>query len=231
MLSLPAIQTTTTPRRNERLRAWPGWCPRWRSIFVTVLVTAAALVHDPMRTSPLLAQNSAGKAATKSAGKAAKPIQQPVSSDGLPGPVADMREMIMVAVRSGDIAALQLALDVNEMKPELAATAVADPIGYWKATSADGQGREILAILWTLFECSHATVPFGKDIENNRIYFWPALAEKSLDALTAAEEVELLRLVAPADAAAMRAKRRYTGWRIAIGADGTWHSFKKLDQP
>ena len=27
----------------------------------------------------------------------------------------------------------------------------------------------------------------------------------------------------------MQANKRYTGWRLAIGADGTWHSFKTVD--
>ena len=34
-------------------------------------------------------------------------------------------------------------------------------------------------------------------------------------------------LVPPAEAKEMVANGKYTYWRIAIGADGTWHSFRK----
>jgi hypothetical protein len=27
----------------------------------------------------------------------------------------------------------------------------------------------------------------------------------------------------------MREKKKWTWWRLTIGADGTWHSFKKAD--
>jgi len=71
--------------------------------------------------------------------------------------------------------------------------------------------------------------PFGQDLENNIIYVWPYLAEVELDKLTPAQEVDLLRLVGAAEAKAMREKKKWTWWRLTIGADGTWHSFKKAD--
>ena len=40
-------------------------------------------------------------------------------------------------------------------------------------------------------------------------------------------QVELLRLVPPAAAKDMRSAGKYTHWRIVIGADGTWHSFRR----
>jgi len=70
-------------------------------------------------------------------------------------------------------------------------------------------------------------LPLGRDLENNRIYIWPYFAEVPLAKLTPAQEVELLRLVPPAAVKAMRAAGRYTHWRLAIGADGTWHSFRR----
>ena len=38
---------------------------------------------------------------------------------------------------------------------------------------------------------------------------------------------ELLRLVPPAAAKEMRATGKYTHWRLGIGADGTWHYFRR----
>lgn len=69
----------------------------------------------------------------------------------------------------------------------------------------------------------------GKDVENNRVFVWPGFADKPLAKLTPSEEVELYRLASAGDVAAMKAKGKYAGWRLAIGADGTWHSFRKVD--
>ena len=147
----------------------------------------------------------------------------------LPAPVEEMREAILAATRSGRIEDLQVPIDWNELKPDFAATAVDDPIAFWKKESADGEGREILAVLANILQMRPAELPLGKDIENNIVYVWPYLAEARLDALTPAEEVDLLRLVSPERAKAMRAAKTWTWWRLSIGADGTWHAFKKSE--
>jgi hypothetical protein len=41
--------------------------------------------------------------------------------------------------------------------------------------------------------------------------------------------VQLYRIATPAEVKAMIAKKRWIGYRIAIGAEGTWHSFQKTD--
>jgi hypothetical protein len=50
-----------------------------------------------------------------------------------------------------------------------------------------------------------------------------------LDKLTPDQEVRLYRLVKPDEVKAMRQKKKWTWYRLAIGADGTWHSFQKSD--
>jgi hypothetical protein len=109
----------------------------------------------------------------------------------------------------------------SEAKP------IGDPVDYWRRISGDGEGREILAILATLLDGGYVTLALGRDLENDRVYVWPYFAEVPLDSLSPAQEVELLRLVPPARAAQMKAAGKYTSWRLAIGADGTWHSFKQ----
>ena len=101
-----------------------------------------------------------------------------------------------------------------------------DPVAYWRRISGDGEGREILAILATLLDGGYVSLALGRDLENDRVYVWPYFAEVPLDSLSPAQEVELLRLVPPARAAQMKAAGKYTYWRLAIGADGTWHSFR-----
>jgi hypothetical protein len=148
-------------------------------------------------------------------------------SDGLPVPVQEMREAILSAVRSGRIEELRHAYELNELKPDLGVHAMGDPIGHWKQISGDGEGREILAALAEILESGYVALPLGRDLENNRIYIWPYFAEVPFDKLSPAQEVELLRLVSPAVLKEMKAAAKYTYWRLGIGADGTWHFFRK----
>jgi hypothetical protein len=151
---------------------------------------------------------------------------------GLPAPVLEMREAILSAVASGNIEDLRHAFELNELKPDLGPEfgrdGMTDPVAYWKQISGDGEGREILAILAAVLEAGYVTVPLGRDLENNSIYVWPYFAEVALDRLRASQEVELLRLVSPSAAKAMKAAGTYSSWRVAIGADGTWHAFRKV---
>lgn len=147
----------------------------------------------------------------------------------LPAPVQEMRDAILAAVRSGNIDDLRPALEWNELRPHVADHPVDDAIAYWKQISGDGEGREILAILAEILDCGYAVLPIGKDIENNLVFVWPALAEADLANLTPQQEVALYRLVKPAEVKAMRESKRWRWWRLAIGADGTWHTFHKAE--
>lgn len=175
--------------------------------------------------SPGLAQTGKDAKERLKKGQAVPAIHYDVAK--LPAHVQEMRDAILSAVRSGRIEDLREALELNELKPELADTPVPDPVAYWKRISGDGEGREVLAALGLVLEAGYVVLPLGKDVENNRIYVWPYFAEVPLDKLTPAQEVELLRLVSPQAAKDMRSAGRYTHWRVTIGADGTWHSFRK----
>lgn len=147
----------------------------------------------------------------------------------LPEHVADIRDAILAAARSGNIDDLKTALDMSGTMPDLGIPGVSDPIAALKTESADGKGREILATLIELLNMSPATQPFGSDIENNLLYVWPYLAERPLDKLTPSEEVDLYRLVSPAKAAEMHDKKRWTWWCLVITADGNWLMFKRIE--
>lgn len=150
----------------------------------------------------------------------------PISTP-LPPAAEDMRQAIETAIHSGDIEELKVAYDLGELKADISDQPVSDPVAYWKAQSADGQGREILAVLGNLLAVGAAEVTRGKDPENNAVYVWPYLAEIPLDRLTPAQQVDLLRLVPAAEAKAMITRKTWTWWRLTIGADGLWHAFKK----
>ena len=171
-----------------------------------------------------LAKKPQNKAATEKSA-----VTAPPTADALPLPVVEMRDAILVAVRTGNIEDLRSALQWNEMPPVIASGKVDDPIAYWKAVSGDGQGREILAILENTLAAGHTVLPLGRDVENSKLFVWPRFAEMDLSKLKPEDEVQLYRLATPADVKAMIATKRWTGYRIAIGAEGTWHSFQKAD--
>jgi hypothetical protein len=190
------------------------------------LLALPLLVHCFGPLAPALSQTSP---------KAGVPTKQPplpkihYGSDKLPEPVREMREAILAAALSGEIEELRHVYEMNDLRPDLGSGPSRDPVAAWKQASGDGKGLEVLAALSLILEAGHVVLPLGRDLENNRVYVWPYFAEVPLDKLTPAQEVELLRLVPPAAAKAMKDKGRYTHWRVTIGADGSWHSFRKDD--
>ncbi len=209
---------------------------RERSTRLSLLVlTLAVLVHaaatldvgaaEPARKpAPPVAAQNAPPAGPPGPASSAAPAVKPVP---LPQPAAEMREAILTAVHAGSIDELRIPLEWNEIKPDVAPGRVDDPVAYWRKISGDGEGREILAVLGRILELPHAVEPLGKDFENNRVFVWPYLALADLSRLTPAQEVELYRLVSPAEAKVMKERKRWTWWRLSIGADGTWHSFTR----
>lgn len=151
--------------------------------------------------------------------------------EALPRPVEDMREAILSAVQSGRIEDLREAIELNEIRPDLGADfgpgKQTDPVAYWRRLSGDGEGREILAAIANVLALPVAVVPLGRDIENSKVYVWPYFAEMPLASLTPAQEVDLLRLVSPTEARAMKARGVYTHWRLVIGAEGNWLTFTR----
>lgn len=175
----------------------------------------------------------AGAAKPGAADAAAKPqssaplAQHPLTDEELPPNVRDMREAILLAVRSGRIEDLQTAIEWNEILPDLGKATGVAAIEAWRKQSSDGEGLEILAVLGNILALGPAKIMGGRDHENAAIYVWPYLAERPLQNLSPAEQVDLLRLMQPDAAKAMRADKTWTWWRLVIAADGNWLSFDK----
>jgi hypothetical protein len=199
------------------------------SVLGLFVLALPSLVYCLGGAMPALAQTAKAKpdGTKKQQGRSAGDLDITYGTAKLPAPVAEMREAILAAVRSGNIEELRHAFELNELKPELGPEPVGDPVAYWKKSSGDGEGREVLAALAEILDAGYVAVPLGRDLENNRIYVWPYFAEVPLQKLTPAQQVELLRLVPPAVAKEMMQTGKYTYWRIAIGADGVWHHFRK----
>ncbi len=199
-------------------------------IHLILLVTAlTALVHRPVSAEP--AAKPAAAAETSEAAKGNTPVAYERRTDmaKLPRPVAEMIDAILVAVNSGEIEDLRTAIEWNELPPAFAADPVDEPIAFLKEASADKSGHQMLAILGNLLAVGPARQHLGRDPENSGVFVWPYLAERPLDQLTPAEEVDLYRLVPPDIIIAMRAAKRWTWYRVVIGADGTWHAFMRHD--
>lgn len=198
-------------------------------------MVAAGLVHAAYLTTPV--PGIAKGSLQIPAGSETPPTGRQIVSGNatadvsttLPPAVSGMRDAILEAVQSGRLEDLKAAFDLNELKPELAADPVSDPIAFWRATSSDGEGRTVLDALSILLDLPHIILPLGKDPENPGLYIWPAFADRPLHSLTAAEDADLIKLEAAPRAATMKAGGRYTGWRLVIGADGVWHSFRRYD--
>lgn len=213
---MPTIGTTNPATIQGRRQG------RWVNLTVLVLM-AAGIVHasaapEQQSPNPAPVMSTASKASAQGFSKSGRP---------LPDPVEEMRSALLAAVHSGDLDDLREPLEWNELMPQTSAAADEHPIDHWRRSSADGSGREILQVLASILVLPAAELPLGRDIENNIIYVWPYLAEADLANLTATEAADLKRLVGATAAQSMRSAKKWTWWRLTIGADGTWHSFEK----
>lgn len=152
----------------------------------------------------------------------AKPL---VSSDltQLPDRVGAMREAILEAARSGDIEAMRPVLESNELMPNVSFGGEQDPIMFWRESSPDGTGQEILAVLVNILSLPYVRTNPGT---SNEMYIWPYLHTLDPAKLTPPQQVDVLRLMSPAEAKTMReVGSGYIWYRLGIGRDGTWHFF------
>jgi hypothetical protein len=192
----------------------------------TFLSLACMLVYGVASLiPPLKAEKSSSEKALPRA-PANKPVEVLRDVSALPPRVARMRAAILEAAATGEIENLRVPIEMNELPPMLAAEKTGDPMLYWKEVSGDGEGREVMAILIQLFRTGFARKAAGTADET---YIWPYFAEIPVDALTPAQEVEMLTLVSPARLKEMRQKGRYDHYRLVIAADGTWHAFMRQE--
>ena len=198
--------------------------------------TGASEAMKPQPTPAPKAESeapSSGSDAPKSGSETAAPPapEAPVSGapeviydfNRLPDEIRDTLQSIVVAAQSGDVDNMLPVLQENELPPMLSATAVSDPIAFWKKNSADGQGRDILAAMINVFSSGFIRKAEGKDV----MFVWPYFADMDLTKLTPSQEVDLYRVVPPPVGVEMKKSGKYSYYRAGIGADGVWHYFMK----
>jgi hypothetical protein len=183
------------------------------------LAVAFLLVHAlPFNSLTLKAEKRVNEKA-EGANTTAEILRDPKL---LPAEVERVRKAILEAAVSGNIDAMRVPVEMNEIPPIISEEKAGDPIDYWRKVSGDGEGREILAVLIQLFRAGFVRQGEGT---NEELYVWPYFAEMPLDQLTPAQEVELLTLVPPDRFKAMKQAGRYDHYRIGITHDGRWHYF------
>jgi hypothetical protein len=112
-------------------------------------------------------------------------------------------------------------LESNELKPMVTTDYVEDPIAFWKKASADGTGRDVLAAMLNVMASGYVRVGQGQD----EMFVWPYFAETDLAKLTPAQEVELYRIVPPAQAIPMKKAGKYSHYRLGVSPTGVWQYF------
>lgn len=223
-LSATLTTASAVPPHRTKHAYMPSARPQAGAIRALV-VTLICVVHGLGGPQSLAAEPRLKGSKTAHTYSAQTPKRSSIAD--LPIPVQEMRDAILIAVASGDIEELRTPIEWNELLPEFGIPRDKDPIAYWRKTSNDGSGREILAILGSLLADAPASLPIGPDLENNDVFVWPYLSELPLNELSPSQEDELFRIMPHEEAAKMLTGEKWTWYRLAIAADGTWHIFSK----
>jgi hypothetical protein len=139
----------------------------------------------------------------------------------LPAPVVKTRERLLAAAHSGDLRELAALMQTNGA-PIFSLNDDKDPIAFWKANYPDSDGVEVLAILIEILETGAVHVDKGTPQD---MYVWPYFARTPIKALSAAQKVELFKIITGADYKDMLGVGAYNFYRLGISPDGTWQFF------
>lgn len=176
----------------------------------------------PRFAAAMIAVSLIAASGVEAAEAPAREVQVARDVSKLPPEVQRMRQAILQAATSGDIEQLRLPIEMNEIHPVFTNTRITDPISYLKSSSADGNGREMLAILFNIMTTGYAVKNAGTKEE---MIVWPYHAAIPLSSLTPSQEVEIYRFLPPARFKEMLAQGKYSYYSVEIGRDGVWHYF------
>lgn len=190
------------------------------AIGLLAFAAGSALALDPDNTSTKVTTEHITVAPTTL--EAAQPPEVHYGEDGLPAAVRDKRARLIAAAHSGDITALLPLLATGTTPTVLTNGDPGSPLDVLKSESGDPDGREVLAVLWTVLDSGWVVEDKGKPEER---YIWPYFSRMQLSALSPSQEVELLRLVTAGDFEQMKEGNSYNFFRVEINADGTLKAF------
>lgn len=140
------------------------------------------------------------------------------SEQVLPSPVLKTRNALLQAARSGDLEKLRPILEASENTPIVSFGAEEDAIDYWKDSSVDGTGRDILAEMIKVFSSGFVHINAGTADD---LYIWPYHFVYPIDKLSAEQEVELYLLIPAQHRDDMIEAGGYIGFRAGIAPNGS----------
>lgn len=150
-------------------------------------------------------------------------IQISEDLSALPPAVAEKRQALIDAARTGDIESLRPIIAAQSSPPNVSFGAPDDAVDYLISQSADGEGIEPLAILLDLLDAPYAVFdPTG----DSPSYVWPYLAVvPDLTSLSPAEKVDAYRLLSHEQVSELVELQAWYYWRVYIAEDGEWQAF------
>lgn len=141
----------------------------------------------------------------------------------LPEPVQRTRNLIIEAARTGDLEKLRPLIGLGDDQTQLSLGGIdGDPIAFLKELSGDDQGQEILAIMEEVLSAGYVHMDPGTAED---FYVWPYFFAIPLDRLTAAQRVELFKIVTAGDYEDMKTYGAYIFYRLGITPAGKWSFF------
>lgn len=170
-------------------------------------------------TGTVTEKKQAGAVTGEAQGSAPEPIWD---LSRLPAPVAQTRQRILAAARSGDLSQLVAVMQTGGTMPIFSLNDDKDPIPYWKANYPDSDGLEVLSIAVEILEAGYVHVDQGTAED---MYVWPYFARMPLKALTPAQRVELFKIITGSDYKDMLDFGAYNFYRLGIAPDGSWQFF------
>jgi hypothetical protein len=170
-------------------------------------------------TGAVTEKKQGGAVTAEAQGSAPEPVWD---LSRLPAPVAQTRQRILAAARSGELSQLVAVMQTGGTMPIFSLNDDKDPIPYWKANYPDSDGLEVLSIAVEILEAGYVHVDQGTAED---MYVWPYFARMPLKALTPAQRVELFKIITGSDYKDMLDFGAYNFYRLGIAPDGSWQFF------
>jgi hypothetical protein len=149
----------------------------------------------------------------------------PLDEAGLPTGTRTTLARIRAAAKTGDVEALGITIQRNELPPLFARGMRADPIAILKARSADGAGHEMLHILLRVLDAGCTGLSSGAAPTQ---FLWLYYANTPYQRRNPAERAASWGLVRVADIGVSIQAGQPHIHRVIIGTDGTWQVFAVL---
>lgn len=176
---------------------------------------------EPDKTGPTTPANPPAPADQTDTDEPIPEIQYDLSK--LPPEVVRMRSLILEACKTGDPEKLRPLLGLGDDMTQLSLGEIeGDPIAFIKGLSGDPDGLEILAIMEEVLNAGYVHLDAGTDEE---LYVWPYFFAIPLEKLTAAQKVELFKIITAGDFEEMKNFGSYIFYRFGITPQGKWAFF------